>query len=64
LRLAAMGVDAYRLIDQLAELSRNVNNSYDGVTGRLQINQDGHVRRQMSQGIFKDGLLEPLSTGQ
>lgn len=64
LRLAAMGVDAYRLIDQLAKLSRNVNNSYDGVTGRLQINQDGHVRRQMSQGIFKDGLLEPLPTGQ
>ncbi len=64
LRLAAMGVDAYRLIDQLAELSRNVNNSYDGVTGRLQINQAGHVQRHMSQGIFKNGLLEPLPTEQ
>ncbi len=64
MRLAAMGVDAYRLIDELAELGRSENASYAGVTGSLQINQAGHIQRQMPQGIFKDGLLTPLNSGQ
>ncbi|MDT8310617.1 MAG: penicillin-binding protein activator [Methylophaga sp.] len=64
LRLAAMGVDAYRMIDQLVEMSRSSTTRYNGVTGSLQINQDGHIQRLMPQGIFKDGLITPLSTGQ
>lgn len=63
MRLAAMGVDAYRLTERLAELSRG-NNRYDGVTGSLQINSEGHIQRLMPQGIFKDGLLKPFSAGQ
>lgn len=64
LRLAAMGVDAYRLVDQLSELSRSPNASFSGVTGSLQINEEGHIQRQMPQGIFRDGLIMPLSSGQ
>ncbi|HET8807136.1 MAG TPA: penicillin-binding protein activator [Methylophaga sp.] len=62
LRLAAMGVDAYRLIDHLVEMSRSSDIRYEGVTGSLQINQNGHIQRLMPQGIFKDGLISPLST--
>ena len=64
LRLAAMGVDAYRLIDQLVEMSRSSDIRYEGVTGSLQINEDDHIQRLMPQGIFKDGLITPLSNGQ
>lgn len=64
LRLAAMGVDAYQLIDRLGELSRSTNASYEGVTGQLQINQAGQVQRLMPQGVFNDGLLTPLPDGQ
>ena len=60
MRLAAMGVDAYNLIDELGELNRSENTSYQGVTGNLQINEKGYVQRLMPQGIFKDGLLTPL----
>ncbi len=59
-RLYAMGVDAYRLIPELNQLSRDPQQVYQGATGVLSINDTGRVERDMRWGQFKQGHLQSL----
>lgn len=61
-RFYALGVDAYRLIPQLSELSQYSNSVFNGATGQITINEFGHVRRKTITGQFKKGILTPLLT--
>lgn len=63
LRLAALGADAYRLIPELARLSRNNGETYSGATGELTMNNQGQIRRDMPWGRFREGLLESYNNG-
>ncbi|AFJ02049.1 LppC putative lipoprotein [Methylophaga frappieri] len=60
LRLAAMGVDAYQLIDALTEMNQN-QQVFEGVTGQLSIDEAGHIDRQLPQGTFQDGKLQAIT---
>ncbi len=60
LRLYAMGVDAYRLIGELNQLSRSPEQTYKGATGDLSINDMGQIEREMRWGRFKQGSLQRL----
>jgi hypothetical protein len=59
-RLYAMGVDAYRLIPELNQLSRDSLIVMPGATGNLSINEIGQVTRITPMGKFKQGRLEPI----
>jgi hypothetical protein len=59
-RLYAMGVDAYRLIPELNQLSRDSLIVMPGATGKLSINEIGQVTRITPMGKFKQGRLEPI----
>jgi len=61
-RFYALGVDAYRLIPKLNELSQFPGTTFDGASGQLSINESGHVRRKTITGQFKKGILTPLLT--
>ncbi len=61
-RFYALGVDAYRLIPQLNELSQYPNSVFNGASGQLSVNEVGHVRRKTITGQFKKGILTPLLT--
>lgn len=60
LRLYALGVDAYRLVPQLNQLSLDPEQIYQGATGNLSLSETGQIVRNMSWGQFKQGNLEPL----
>ena len=62
-RLYAFGVDAFRLIPQLARLDVQRDYRYDGQTGELSMNADGRIRRQLSWARFVDGSPVPLKVG-
>ena len=62
-RLYAFGVDAFRLIPQLAKLDVQHEYSYDGQTGVLTMDDDGRIRRQLSWARFIDGSPVPLKVG-
>lgn len=61
-RFYALGVDAYRLIPELNELSQYPNSIFNGASGQLSVNEVGHVRRKTITGQFKKGILTPLLT--
>lgn len=61
LRLYAMGVDAYRLLPELNQLSTDNSRAYEGATGRLSLNELGQVQREMQWGRFRQGSLQPLN---
>ena len=54
-RFAALGVDAYYLPEKLAELSALSNERYDGLTGKLSIQDKNKVYRQLNWAIFRNG---------
>ncbi len=58
-RLFAFGVDAYRLVPRLGQLSAQSYARYDGVTGRLALDARSRVRRELSWAQFKDGVARP-----
>ena len=54
-RLYALGIDAYRLAElMLSSQSRNI--SLDGVTGRITLNGDNQILRELTPAIFKQGV--------
>lgn len=59
-RLYALGADAYHLVPELNLLKTRPELIYNGATGRLSIDQFGHISRIMPWGTFKEGLLEAL----
>jgi outer membrane PBP1 activator LpoA protein len=62
-RLYAFGVDAFRLIPQLAKLDVRHEYRYNGQTGVLSMDADGRIRRQLSWARFVDGSPVPIKVG-
>jgi len=57
-RLYAFGIDAYRLIPRLAELSLQPGQQYEGKTGYIKIDEAGRVQRRLIWAQFVDGKPE------
>lgn len=60
IRLYALGTDAYRLIAQLNDMSRDTTVTSQGATGLLSIDAGGHVKRETLWATFNKGIIEPL----
>ncbi|MBN47183.1 MULTISPECIES: penicillin-binding protein activator [unclassified Methylophaga] len=60
MRLAALGVDAYRMIPFLTAMSSSEDEKYQGATGELTINEQGQIERLMPIATIRNGLIEPL----
>lgn len=56
--LFAMGIDAYSLPAQLRWLEQNPHEYYEGITGRLRLNNHKQLQRTLKWGRFDDGKLE------
>ncbi len=54
-RLYAFGFDAYRLIPALRSGVRGVSSAIGGATGRLTIDNEGRVRRELDWAEIRDG---------
>lgn len=61
MRLAAMGVDAYRIIPFLTAMSGSDQENYEGATGSLTINDQGQLERKMPIATIRNGLIAPLN---
>ncbi len=62
LRLFGLGLDAYRLLPQLAWLLQSPTESFTGASGALSIDGNGRVYRELGCAEFRRGLahyLEP-----
>lgn len=55
-RLYAFGVDAYRLIPHLANLTNQPGSRFDGETGILSEASNGEIQRQLTWAKFSNGL--------
>lgn len=60
-RLVALGVDAYRLIPFLKRLSAYSFERYEGVVGRLRIDDFGRVHRELNWARFVSGVPQLVS---
>lgn len=60
-RLYAFGFDAYRLIPALRSGTRGAASPIGGVTGRLTIDNEGRVRRELDWAVIKDGQPRMLA---
>jgi hypothetical protein len=59
-RLYAFGADAYALIARLRELRVAENASYPGLTGKLSLNAQQQLRRDMQWSHFVEGTAQPI----
>lgn len=59
-RLYAMGIDAQRIFSRLLQMQEQPDTRIDGATGRLSLDRDGRIRRELSWGQIVDGQLQPL----
>lgn len=57
LRFYALGVDAIKLLPQLAELNRDHSSQLAGLCGGLSLNDKGVVERHLSWGKYDNGAL-------
>jgi hypothetical protein len=64
LRLYALGVDAYRLVGDMNQMSRSSDIFLPGATGLLNIDQNRQVNRQPVWATFKNGLIMAIDTTQ
>ena len=60
-RLYALGVDAYRLFPRIKQLARIQNSKLDGLTGSLNLDQQGRVMRTLKWARFENGEIQPLN---
>lgn len=60
-RLFAFGFDAYRLLTALRDQQGNPNISVEGLTGRLSLDADRHVRRELEWAQIYRGQPRMLS---
>lgn len=60
LRLYAMGMDAYTLVNQLHQLGASTEQSLAGRSGQLRVDEQGHVHRELVWGQFTNGVPQPL----
>jgi uncharacterized protein len=58
LRLLPMGIDAYNLIGHLNEMK---NKPYSGATGRLQLDADNRIMRELFCAKFSNGVPKTLN---
>ncbi|MEX0449424.1 penicillin-binding protein activator [Spiribacter sp. 221] len=63
-QLVALGVDSYRLQRALDALARSPELHFPGVTGRLSLDREGVIRRQLMPARITSGGLEPLQPAQ
>lgn len=54
-RLFAMGIDAYHLIPQLKRLQFNQDEFFQGLTGKLTVDDQGHIHRELLLATYKKG---------
>jgi outer membrane PBP1 activator LpoA protein len=59
-RLYAMGADAYRLAAHLGQLKALPESSVEGLSGRLQLNPQQRIERQLQWAEFRDGRVQRL----
>jgi len=59
-RLYALGVDAYQLLGQIKWLQLNPNERFNGISGRLQLNNQNQIKRILSWGRFTKGRISLL----
>ncbi len=59
-RLFALGIDAYRLLANLSQLSSQRGSRMNGATGKLLINEQGQVQRQLTWAKFRNGIPEVI----
>ncbi|RCU49874.1 hypothetical protein DU002_09595 [Corallincola holothuriorum] len=57
-RLFALGLDAYQLIGQLAQMRAFPGFSVEGMTGRLQVSEDGQIKRELNWAKMRNGSAE------
>lgn len=62
MHLAALGVDAYRIIPHLSAMTRSADENYQGATGTLTVNEQGQIERSMPIATIRNGLIVPLIT--
>ncbi len=55
-RLYAFGIDAYRLVNRLADLRQQSSARLEGETGMLWIDRQGIVHRELPEAVFSNGL--------
>ncbi|WP_034298303.1 penicillin-binding protein activator [Herbaspirillum sp. RV1423] len=61
-RLYALGIDAFRVADQIALLRSGFD--IDGVTGQINVNMDAgatYFQRRETQAVYQDGIAIPVS---
>ena len=61
IRLYALGADSYRLISKLNGLSRSTSLTFQGATGKLSINEAGHINRETPWATFSKGKIKLLA---
>jgi outer membrane PBP1 activator LpoA protein len=59
-RLFALGIDAYKLHQRFEVLDPEDGMQIQGATGRLSLNAQRQVTRQLDWAIFDNGLAKPL----
>ncbi|WP_200182309.1 penicillin-binding protein activator [Ectothiorhodospira mobilis] len=62
-RLVALGFDALHLIPRMGELARGDGAGYEGLTGRLHMDDRGRVLRTLNWARFMDGRPQLLRAG-
>lgn len=62
--LYALGVDAFRVSDQLALLDRSRDHQLLGSTGVLALASNGRIHRELGWGIIRNGALLPMTSSR
>ena len=60
-RFFALGVDAYRITEQLNSLLSNSDYAINGATGRLQLSNDRRIQRQLAWAVFEAGTPKAVA---
>jgi outer membrane PBP1 activator LpoA protein len=61
-RLLALGFDAYNVIPQLARLQQSPTSRFNGLSGKLYLDKQNRLHRQLELFYFKRGIAKPLGT--
>ena len=61
-RLYALGMDSYNLLNELQRLTSDPYERFSGYSGKLLIDTNRRIKRQLSWAVFKDGMPNSLET--
>ncbi len=59
-RLFALGFDAYNVIPQLARLKQTSTSQFSGLSGKLYLDEQNRLHRQLELFYFRKGIAKPL----